>query len=86
MGYVERRSYGRMRKYDIEIPQVYRPASAIFLETIQRRCPGIEKEVSYYPGYIAQVADKPLTTKRYPPEILGRIIAQGIQEQIINKH
>jgi len=66
----------------IEIPDVSKCASSGFLRLVESRCPGIS-EMAGYERRFESVADRPATLAKYPPEVLGKIIADGIEEQII---
>ncbi|MBM3303738.1 MAG: hypothetical protein FJY76_01470 [Candidatus Aenigmarchaeota archaeon] len=72
------------RGFWIELPQVYRNASQGFLSMMHRRSYEITLNPYIYDRFVMWVADKPATLRKYPPEVLGKIIADGIEEQIIS--
>lgn len=77
--------------FAIEIPQIYRPASKRFLQTIKSRIKGgvnfnrnrnLEKILK---AYFTEVCKRSETMEKYPAEIIAKTIANGIEEQILPK-
>jgi len=68
--------------YWIEIPQVRRTVPQRMRRAVIDRS-GISPNWGVTMHYLSRLAAKAETLKKYPPEVVGRIIADGIEDHII---
>ncbi len=75
-------------RYAIEIPQIFIPTSQDFRAFMRGKCKALTtcNYNDWLLNYFLRVANKSATIKKYPPSVIGKIIADGIEEKIILAH